>query len=92
MLNKGIHLDDEKIIHRWGDNDGIGHSIGLRGNVTSIFGVQFNKAQIVESKISLVLEYGGKVRVNNYLDAKYKYVISHKRFDLGEKKCFFLVF
>jgi len=71
-----MNLGENLVIHRWGENDGIGHSIGLRGNVTTIFGEQFNKAKIMKSKISVVLKHGGTVRVNNYLDSKQKYVLT----------------
>ncbi|CAF1003494.1 unnamed protein product [Rotaria sp. Silwood1] len=67
-----IYIGDNEVIHRWGDNDGIGQTIGVWGNVTTIFGVQFNKAKITKSKISDVLKYGGKIRINNYLDSKWK--------------------
>ncbi|CAF3982847.1 unnamed protein product [Rotaria sp. Silwood1] len=66
-----IDLGDNEVIHRWGDNDGVGQSIGIWGNITTIFGVQFNKAKITKSNICDVLKYGGKVRVNNYLDSKW---------------------
>jgi hypothetical protein len=42
----------------------------------TIYGVEFNKAQICETKISDVMKYGGKVSVDNYLDLQKKYVIN----------------
>jgi len=63
-------------------NDGIGQSVGVSGNLMTIYGVQFNKAQICESKICDVMKYGGKVRVNNYLDLQKKYVINQLRFTI----------
>ncbi|CAF1152366.1 unnamed protein product [Rotaria sordida] len=67
-----IYIGDNEVIHRWGDNDGVGQSIGIWGNITTISGVQFNKAKIIKSNISDVLKYGGKVCVNNYLDSTWK--------------------
>lgn len=67
-----IYKGEGKVIHRWGDSDGVGKSIGFFGNLATFSGVQFNKAKIVESNIDDVLHFGGKVRVNNYLDGKYK--------------------
>ncbi|CAF1486601.1 unnamed protein product, partial [Rotaria sp. Silwood1] len=60
---------DRQVIHRWGENDGVGKSIGVMGNIKTIFGVNFDKATILQSHISDVLKHGGKVRVNNYRDA-----------------------
>lgn len=62
------------MIHRWGDHDGIGRSVGFLGNLLTFSGTQFDKAMILQTKIADVLSLGGKARVNNYLDKKYKYV------------------
>jgi hypothetical protein len=78
FIYQKMNVGENSVIHRWGENDGIGHSIGLRGNVTTIFGVQFNKAKIMKSDLLIVLEHGGKVRVNNYLDSKQKYALAMK--------------
>ncbi len=71
---KIFHLGDRYVIHRWGDHDGIGKSVGFWGNLLTFSGTQFDKATILQSKLSDVLSLGGKVRVNNYLDNKYKCV------------------
>jgi len=47
-----------------------------------IFGTEFDKAKIEKSKISVVLNYGGSVKVNNYLDSKYMYVKIYKNSEL----------
>ena len=60
-------------MHRWGDHDGVGKSVGFLGNFLTFSGTQFDKATILQSKVADVLALGGKARVNNYLDKKYKY-------------------
>lgn len=62
------------MIHRWGDNDGVGQSVGFLGSFLTFSGTQFDKAAILQSRINDVLHFGGTARVNNYLDKKYKYV------------------
>ncbi|CAF4777974.1 unnamed protein product [Rotaria sp. Silwood2] len=64
-----VYIGDRQVIHRWGENDGVGKPIGVIGNIKTIFAVNFDKATILQSHISDVLEHGGKVRVNNYRDA-----------------------
>ncbi|CAF4835231.1 unnamed protein product, partial [Rotaria sp. Silwood2] len=64
-----VDLGDRQVIHRWGENDGVGKPIGVMGKIKTIFAVNFDKATILQSHISDVLEHGGKVRVNNYRDA-----------------------
>jgi len=61
------------VIHRWGDHDGIGKSVGFWGNLFTLSGTQFDKATILQTKVADVLRLGGKARVNNYLDKTYKY-------------------
>jgi hypothetical protein len=61
------------VIHRWGDHDGIGKSVGFWGNFFTLSGTQFDKATILQTKVADVLRLGGKARVNNYLDKTYKY-------------------
>ncbi|CAF4025776.1 unnamed protein product [Rotaria sp. Silwood2] len=69
-----IYVGDGRVIHRWGDHDGIGKSVGFWGNLLTFSGTQFDKATILQSHVSDVLKLGGKIRINNYLDKKYKYV------------------
>lgn len=69
-----IYSGDGYVIHRWGDHDGIGKSVGFWGNLLTFSGTQFDKATILQSKVADVLRLGGDVKVNNYLDEKYKYV------------------
>ncbi|CAF1165474.1 unnamed protein product [Rotaria sordida] len=67
-----IYVGNGCVIHRWGDHDGIGKSVGFWGNLLTFSGTQFDKATILQSHVSDVLKLGGKVRINNYLDNKYK--------------------
>ena len=69
-----IDSGDGHVIHRWGDHDGIGRSVGFLGNLLTFSGTQFDKATILQSKVCDVMKFGGEVKVNNYLDNKYKYV------------------
>ncbi len=68
------------MIHRWGDHDGIGKSVGFWGNFFTLSGTQFDKATILQTKVADVLRLGGKARVNNYLDKTYKYAKKNKHF------------
>ncbi|CAF3661830.1 unnamed protein product [Adineta steineri] len=67
-----IYAGNGFVIHRWGDNDGIGKSVGFWGNFLTFSGTQFDKATILQSNVTDVLNLGGKVRINNYLDNKYQ--------------------
>ncbi|CAF3744010.1 unnamed protein product [Adineta steineri] len=67
-----IYIGNDEIIHQWGANDGIGESVGISGNIMTIYGIQFNKAEICKSKIIDVMVYGGNVHINNFLDSKRK--------------------
>ncbi|CAF1515495.1 unnamed protein product [Adineta ricciae] len=67
-----IYVDDGFVIHRWGDHDGIGKSVGFWGNFLTFSGTQFDKATILQSKVDDVLRLGGKARINNYRDGKWK--------------------
>ena len=68
-----IYQGNGLVVHRWGDHDGVGKSVGFLGNFLTFSGTQFDKATILQTKIDDVLALGGKARVNNYLDKKYKY-------------------
>ncbi|CAF0925569.1 unnamed protein product [Didymodactylos carnosus] len=65
-----IYVGDHKVIHRWGDDDGIGNSQGFR-NLFTFSGVNFNKARIEITDFMEVLK-DGTAKINNYLDHKYK--------------------
>ena len=80
-----IYVGNDLVIHRWGDHDGIGQSVGFLGNLMTFSGTQFDKATILQSKLSDVLRLGGKIRVNNYLDDKYKYV-NARRYPVRKSK------
>ncbi|CAF3333907.1 unnamed protein product [Rotaria socialis] len=67
-----IYVGNGCVIHRWGDDDGIGKSVGFWGNLLTFSGTQFDKATILQSPVSDVLKLGGKARVNNYLDKSTK--------------------
>ncbi|CAF0905353.1 unnamed protein product [Rotaria sp. Silwood1] len=67
-----IYVGNGCVIHRWGDHDGIGKSVGFWGNLLTFSGTQFDKATILQSHVSDVLKLGGKAQINNYLDKKYK--------------------
>ena len=51
ISHKNCHfiLGNGLVIHRWGDNDGIGKSIGFWGNLLTFSGTQFDKATILQS-------------------------------------------
>ncbi|CAF1522448.1 unnamed protein product [Adineta steineri] len=80
-----IYIGNDDIIHLWGANDGIGESVGILGNIMTIYGVQFSKAGICKSKITDVTVYGGKARINNYLDEKYIPLSSQLILESAEK-------
>ncbi|CAF3435876.1 unnamed protein product [Rotaria sp. Silwood1] len=42
-----IYVGNGCVIHRWGDHDGIGKSVGFWGNLLTFSGTQFDKATIV---------------------------------------------
>jgi cell wall-associated NlpC family hydrolase len=67
-----IYVGNGYVIHRWGEHDGIGKSVGFWGNILTFSGTQFDKATILQSKMTDVIRLGGEVKVNNYLDHKYK--------------------
>ncbi|CAF0735319.1 unnamed protein product [Adineta ricciae] len=67
-----IYVDNGFVIHRWGDHDGIGKSVGFWGNFLTLSGTQFDKATILQSKVDDVLGLGGKARINNYRDGQWK--------------------
>ncbi len=69
-----VYLGNGYVIHRWGEHDGIGRSVGFWGNILTFSGTQFDKATILQSKVSDVLKLGGKAKINNYLDKDIKYV------------------
>jgi hypothetical protein len=77
FIRYSVYLGNGYVIHRWGDHDGIGKSVGFWGNLLTFSGTQFDKATILQSKMTDVLRLGGEVKVNNYLDNKYKYVKSY---------------
>lgn len=54
----------------------MGQSVGCVGNLTTLSGTRFEKAEIKRSSVMEVVQYGEKIRVNNYHDKKYKYFIS----------------
>lgn len=74
LIELFICLGNGYVIHRWGDHDGIGKSVGFWGNFLTFSGTQFDKATILQSKVTDVLKLGGKVQINNYLDKQMKYV------------------
>ncbi len=71
-IDNSVCLGNGCVIHRWGDHDGIGQSVGFWGNLLTFSGTQFDKATILQSKITDVSRLGGEVKINNYLDQKYK--------------------
>ncbi|CAF1148362.1 unnamed protein product [Adineta steineri] len=66
-----IYIGNGQIIHLWGDKDSIGESIGKFGIMT-IYGIEFNKAEICKSKIRDIMDDSRDVRINNSLDSEQK--------------------
>ncbi|CAF1148327.1 unnamed protein product [Adineta steineri] len=64
-----IYIGNGEIIHLWGDKDGIGESTGKFGIMT-IYGIEFNKAEICKSKIRDIMDDSRDVRINNSLDSE----------------------
>lgn len=73
---------DDFVIHRWGEGDGVGNSMGFWQNATTLLGREFDKATVMKTKITDVTKYGGTVRVNNSLDHKHTSVLLMKGFSL----------
>ena len=87
ILLISVYLGNGYVIHRWGDHDGIGKSVGFFGNFLTFSGTQFDKATILQSKISDVMKLGGQVKVNNYLDKTCKYVqIRKKKISINQSR------
>lgn len=72
LFSSFISLGDGSVIHRWGVGDGIGQPIGFWGLCTTVSGAECDKAFVVQTNLGELLQCNGKIRVNNYLDRKYK--------------------